>query len=179
MSTTNSPEGAPPSLDIIPDDSRQTAKLPSRGIGAKPCKACCERILTVTERELTGLLGQIIAESLDGGTAEGGEAVLAFIPPGRPTILPKPVTRVPPAVRLLPARLIPVGGVIIGGAVVIEAIVARTVALDTLSMVATLVDEYFRTSRQNGDCESCVRDKMWGQNRPQVKEKGITIRRRL
>lgn len=179
MSIANQTEGEAPSQDIIPGDSRQTAKLPSRGIGAKPCKQCCERIQTVTERELTGLLGQMIAESLDGGTAEGEEAVLAFIPPGRPTILPKPVTRVPPAVRLLPARLIPVGGVIIGGAVLIEAIVAKTVALDTLSAVATLLDEYFKSQRQSGDCESCVRDRMWGQDRVQVKEKGVTIRRRL
>jgi len=163
---------------IFTDESRQTAKLPSRGIGAKPCKLCCERTQQVTERDLLGLLGQMIAEALDGGDV-GPEAVLAFIPAGRPTILPRPVTAVPPQVKLLPARAVPVAGVIIGGTLLIEGIVARTVALETLAAVATLVSAYTQSSRQNGDCERCVRDKMWGQSRPQVKEKGVTIRRRL
>lgn len=183
MSTTENPEGAPPSLDKPLDNSRQTSRLSSRGIGAKPCRDCCQRIQRVTEQEITGLLGQMIVEALQDGVAEGEESVLAFIPGGRTRVLPgrpaPPVTRVPPAVRLLPARAVPVAGVIIGGSALIEAIIARTVALETLSAVSLLLDSYFASSRQNGDCETCVRDRMWNQDNPQVRESPASIRRRV
>lgn len=183
VSTEKNTEGAPLPLDKPLDNSRQTSRLSSRGIGAKPCRDCCQRIQRVTEQEITGLLGQVVVEALQEGVAEGEESVLAFIPGGRPTVPPgrpaAPVTRVPPAVRLLPARAVPVAGVIIGGSALIEAIVARTVALETLSAVALLLDSYFQSSRQNGDCETCVRDRMWGQDNPQVRERPTSIRRRV
>lgn len=152
--------------------------LKVRALQAEQARLCCRGQSARIQRDFLTALGDLQG-ILMAGQAEPGDS-LAFVP-GTPTVVPqppaRPVTRVPPAVRLIRGAgpVIP-GAIILAGYSVLSSLQGQIATLTAVALTLEIARKTAEDTEQ--DCEDCIRQHMWSQSRPQVRESG-TIRRRV